>query len=125
MKPWAKGIIVAATGAAVLASAAAFAMSKPLMVIRFNQRKVYFEQPLYTAASKALGRKSDVRFTLVSYVPVGGTPEKDEALAQRAAANMREVTSALMKIGVPPQQVSTNAQGGAGLQYDEIHIYVQ
>lgn len=111
---------------ALIGSASAFAFSsKPLMVIRFNQRKVYFEQPLYTAATHAVGRKSDVVFNVISYVPVAGNPSQDEALMQRAAGNLRDVTAALVKMGVPPQQVTASTQSGAGLNYDEVHIYVQ
>lgn len=109
----------------VLAPVAQAFSDKPLMVIRFNQRKVYFDQPLYTAVSKALARKSDVMFVLVSYIPVAGNPQQDEALAQRAAANVRDVTAAMVKMGVPPQQMSTQVQSGAGLQYDEVHMFVQ
>ena len=120
-----KWIMAGLVCVSMLASAAAYATSKPLVVIRFNQRKVYFEQPLYTAATRAVNKKPGVVFNLISYVPIAGNPQGDEALAQRAAGNLRDVTAALVKMGVPPQQVNTTTQAGNGLQYDEVHIYVQ
>lgn len=126
MKRFVYGLMAMVVAAGMLVSVAAEAFSgKPLMVIRFNQRKVYFEQPLYAAATKAINKKSGVVFNLISYVPIAGNPDQDEALMQRAGGNLREVTAALVKMGIPPQQVTTNTQPGQGLNYDEVHIYVQ
>ena len=48
----------------------------PLMVVRFNQRHVYYQRPLYTAVSRALEVKPSARFTMVSVVPThGGEPQ--------------------------------------------------
>lgn len=100
-------------------------INKPLVVLRFNQRKIYFEQPLYSAVSKAVQVKPNVRFSLVSYVPNVGDLEKDQKLMAKANKNVRSVTDAMVKMGVPLQRLHVKTQLDPRLKYDEVHIFVQ
>lgn len=98
---------------------------RPLVVVRFNQRKVYFEQPLYTAVSKAVQVKPDVSFQLISYVPRTGNEEKDMQLLSNASQNTKNVADSLVKMGVPKQRISMATEFDPSLRFDETHIFVQ
>lgn len=100
-------------------------INKPLVILRFNQRKIYFEQPLYNAVAKAVQVKPNVRFSVVSYVPNVGDLEKDQQLMARANKNTRSVTDAMVRMGVPLQRLHVKTQLDPRLKHDEVHIFVQ
>ena len=47
---------------------------RPLVIIRFDQPKVDYEQALYTAVRRALDRRPDANFDLVAVAPNAGSP---------------------------------------------------
>ncbi len=100
-------------------------MHKPLMIIRFNQPRVFYKKSLFTALSKAIEVEPSVMFNLVSYVPRTGDAASDERALAKANAHLREVVGQMRKMGVPQTQISINNELQAGLRYDEIHIFVR
>jgi hypothetical protein len=107
-----------------LPSVLAVSMHTPLMIIRFNQQRVFYKKSLYTALSKAISVKPSVMFNLVSYVPRSGDAVRDERLLVEANAHLREVIGQMRQMGVPQSQISVNNELEAGLRHDEIHIFV-
>lgn len=101
------------------------AADTPLVVIRFNQRRVYYEQPLYTAVSRAMEIKPDVRFHLIGFVPATGDSSKDEKLLKLSNQHLSEVSRTLMGMGIAQPQISTSTELASGIQFDEVHIFVQ
>lgn len=91
----------------------------PLMIIRFNQRHVYFERSLYNVVSKALEVKSSVMFDLVSMVP------GSERGAAAAEGNLGKVVSALSEMGVPRSRLSISRQDAPNLEASEVHLFVR
>ena len=89
----------------------------PLMVIRFNQPRIYFQRPLYNAVSRALAAKPSVMFNLINYVPT-----KDNGAAQR---DLQAVLNTLNEMGVPSSRVSVNSQQDPTLRFSEVHLYVR
>ena len=101
-------------------------INKPLVLIRFNQRKVFFQQQLKTAVMRAMDVRPNVMFSMVSYVPITGDTLVDQRKIATAAANTRDVTKSLIEMGVPPQQIhSTTEFANRHDGYDEIHIFVR
>ncbi len=95
----------------------------PLVVIRFNQRKVYFEQQLYNAVSRAVAIKPTVLLEVVSFVPTGTSNRSvTEDMAKR---NLSNVIQTLTKMGVPRERINVVNERSAALRYHEVHIYVQ
>lgn len=114
--------------AAPVADSKAFdpdALKQPLMVIRFNQRTVYFEKPLYNAVARALEAKPEVMFNVVSLVPSRGEQGPSDAAKDRAEANLGKVVRYLESIGVPKSRFGVERQDGGPIGSDEVQIFVR
>lgn len=103
-------IIAAALALGMLASAAY--AETPLMVIRFNQKNVYFAKPLYNAVSQALDAKPNARFDVVSVTAGGPTGEH----------NLGKVVATLNEMGLPASRYSVTRRT-ANVAADEVRIY--
>ena len=106
-------------------AAAIAANETPLVVIRFNQSRVYFEQPLFTAVSRAVEVKPNVRFNLVSFVPATGDARRDQAMQQQASRNVSRVAQVIREIGIPETNIHVSREWAQGITHDEVHIFVQ
>lgn len=111
---WAQPAVVGVSG-----------ISKPLVVIRFNQRKVNYEQSLYMAVSQAVSAKPDVVFDLVSYVPNGTNPEMSQKLMSEASVHLREVADNLVRMGIPAQRLNVTSELEPSIRFDEVHVFVR
>lgn len=108
------------------ASAAAWAQSAvPLVIIRFNQPNVYYDQQLYTALSKAVAVKADLLVDVVAYAPQTGNAQVDKAWQAKASQDAQGVVATLEQLGVPRSRVTVTGQPQPGLRFDETHIYVK
>ena len=110
---------------ALLAASHAVADPAALVVIRFNQPRIYFDQQLYSAVEKAVAVKPDVMFDVVSNAPVTGDALRDQQWITTASRNTQAVVAALQKIGVPAERLRVTGQTKSGLRYDETHIFVR
>lgn len=99
--------------------------SEPLVIIRFNQQRVYYDQQLYNAISKAVAIKPEVMIDVVSYAPVTGDSKTDAAWQQAAGAHTQQVVASLQQIGVPASRISISGQRQPGLRFDETHVFVR
>ena len=118
--------------AAPLASAApgparsvAIGARRPLVVIRFDRPDVPYEQALYTAISRALERRPEAQFDLISVAPSKGTVA-DVALAQsRSRSSAKKVMRTLTDMGLPANRVALSATTSGQASTNEVHIYVR
>ncbi len=95
--------------------AADMAQEKPLLLIRFNQPRVYFDRSLSQAISSAERVKPGITYDVVSYSTSGDA---------KAGDNLRLVLGGIYKQGVPSSRVQIHSEPVAsGSQ--EIHIYVR
>jgi len=92
----------------------------PLVVIRFNQRTVRYEQPLYNAVAKAVEIKPTVMFELISYVPANAG---DQAKAA-AGAQANRVAESLVKMGVPRSRLQLATEMTPEVKNHEVHVFV-
>lgn len=97
----------------------------PLVVIRFNQRRVFFEKPLYNAVSKAIAIKPGTIFEVVSFVPQASSSGGQERVDANAASQQAQVVNTLRQIGIPRQQIRTSRDIAPDAQFHEIYVYVE
>lgn len=107
------------------AQAAGSHQTTPLIIVRFNQRSVYYQQPLYNAVSRAMQVKPGVRFNVVSVVPVAGDADTDSQLQDVARANTGRLMQDMLQMGVPQNQLTVSYQTSAAVETNEVHIFVQ
>ncbi|WP_037257048.1 hypothetical protein [Rhodovibrio salinarum] len=96
---------------------------QPLVVIRFDQDNVDYEQPLYSAVRRVLDRRPEAGFDVVAVAPQGG---QQSALGlSRARRQAERVLRALNEMGLPPSRVSLSATTSARANVNEVHVYVR
>lgn len=97
----------------------------PLVVIRFNQERVYFDQQLYSAISKAVAIKPELLLEVVSLAPSTGNAEIDRQWQAAASSHTQSVVVSLQSMGVPASRIQVSGQLQPGLRYDETHVFVR
>lgn len=108
----------------MLAAHAAHA-AEPLVIIRFNQSRVYYDQQLYKAISQAVAIKPEVMIDVVSYAPETNNTTIDRQWQAAASAHTQQVVNTLQSIGVPLSRITVSGQRLAGIRSDETHIFVR
>lgn len=107
------------------AAAPAAADDRPLVVIRFDQADVAYEQPLYTAVSRALERKPNATFTIMAVAPNAGTPGQVAVNTNASRQNAENVLRSLTNMGLPADRVSLSATMSPDIQSNEVRIFVR
>lgn len=111
---------------AILVAHSALAQSaEPLVIIRFNQPRVYYEQQLYNAISKAVAIKPDLTIDVVSYSPEVTSSSASDDWQETASAHTRGVVNVLTQMGVPMSRIHVSGQRMSGINFDETHVFVQ
>ncbi|MEJ0009595.1 MAG: hypothetical protein WDN72_03135 [Alphaproteobacteria bacterium] len=95
--------------------------NRALVVIRFNQAHVYYEDSLYGAISQAVAAKPDVMFDVVSYAPNGSDKSRWQ---QVASGDTQAVVASMERMGVPASRIRVSGQYLDGIRYDEVHVFV-
>jgi len=98
---------------------------RPLVVIRFDQPDVAYEQPLYTAVSRALERKPTATFTIQAVAPNAGSPSQVAVNTNASRQNAENVLRALTNMGLPADRVSLSATMSPDVQSNEVRVYVR
>jgi hypothetical protein len=104
-----------------LAQPVAFS-EKALVTIRFNQQRVYYDQQLFGAVSKAVAVKPTVTFDIIAYAPSTGNAATDTQWRQAASAHAQAVVATMQNIGVPLSRMHVSGQHMPGLKFDEVHV---
>lgn len=97
----------------------------PLVVIRFNQRKVYYERQLYNAISKAVEIKPSVVFDVVSFIPQTSNESRNERYMEDAQIDKSKVIKSLVGMGIPRERLRVSNQKAPNIRHHEMHIYVE
>ena len=98
---------------------------KPLVVIRFRQPQVAYEDALYGAVKSALQRRPSASFDLVAVAPAAATPAQVDANGRAAKRYATTVLHSLTDMGVPAERVSLSSTSSAQVKNDEVQIYVR
>lgn len=103
----------------------AVAERRPLVVIRFDRPNVTYEQALYSAVKRALERRPEATFDLVAVTPNAGTPAQVALHTDASKRNAETVMRSLTNMGLTADRISLSATTSAGVQSNEVQIYVR
>ena len=115
----------ARTAARVQASPSPQTTDRPLVVIRFDRPNVPYQRALYTAVSRALDRKPDATFQLVTVSPQSGTPARTALNKTAAKRNAEGVLRALADMGLPGHKISLSSTTSTEAENNEVRIFVR
>lgn len=101
------------------------AKNEPLVVIRFDKPDVKYEQPLYTAVSRALQRKPNATFTVMAVAPNAGTPAQVALNTNASRQNAENVLRSLTNMGLPADRVSLSATMSPDIRSNEVRVFVR
>ena len=96
---------------------------RPLVIIRFNQPNVNYEQALYTAVNKVLQNQPNATFDLVAVSSVNGGTAKAALNANETRRNAQNVLRSLVDMGLPPGRVSLSATSSSS--GNEVRLYLR
>ncbi len=96
----------------------------PLVVIRYNQPRIYYDKQLYNAISKAIKIKPSVTLSLVSFIPENGSDERKERVKTLADRQIGKLIVDLRKMGIPRDRVSVSKEYVSDARYHEVYMYV-
>jgi len=92
----------------------------PLLIIRFNQPHVYFQEPLKKVVAEVNYAKSDANYEIQSVLPISAqnssSQNSDKALL---------VTAELNKLGVSTSRISSNISYSNDVINQEIRVFVK
>ncbi len=98
---------------------------RPLVVIRFDNPNVEYEQALYTALKGALDRKPDAVFDLVAIAPTKGATGQSAVKSTTTKRHADQVLRSMSNMGLPGNRVTTSQTSSDTLDATEIQIYVR
>lgn len=93
---------------------------RPLMIIRFDKRKVNYEQSLYKAVKAALDKRPATKFEIVAVSP--SNTKKGE---KEAAKNAEGVKDALLAMGLPAGRIYSSKTVKTSIKTTEVHLYLR
>ncbi len=96
-----------------------------LVLVRFNEPQVDYEDQMYQAVSTALDRKPDANFTIVAVTPKGNDPAAIGGDVERAERNAENVKSSLIQLGLQPNRISMSSINSDVAQSPEVHLYIR
>ncbi len=106
-------------------AAALVGQRQPLVVIRFADPNVQYEQALFSVVNRALERRPNAGFDLVAITPNLGTPAQISLATTKSRRNAENVLRSLTSMGLPADRVTLSATSSAQAQGNEVHVYVR
>ncbi|MDF3073760.1 MAG: hypothetical protein K0S54_1427 [Alphaproteobacteria bacterium] len=107
------------------AAPVSLANRRPLLIVRFDQPRVQYEQALYAAIAEAIQRKPDATFDLLAVAPARGSIA-DVSLSTTASKRHAEnVLRSMTEMGVNPNRVGLASTTSQVAQNSEVHLYVR
>lgn len=97
----------------------------PLLVIRFNQARINYNDQLFFAATEAVKTKPSVIFDVVAYAPTSSNKAKNTKYRENAQFYGRRIANDLVKMGVNQAQVTVKTQTDGSLKNEEVKIFVR
>jgi hypothetical protein len=97
----------------------------PLVVIRFDQPNVPYDEPVRKAAALALQRKPTAIFDVVASAPAEGAPDAVASAREKSKADAEGVVRSLMNAGVPSNQLTLTLATPETGKAAEVRIFVR
>ena len=96
-----------------------------LVLIRYNQAVVDYEQQLSHAVSTVLQREPNAEFSIVAVTPVHGDPSDLASQQEAVGRNADAVKSSMVQLGLAPARISMGSTQLEKAQTAEVHVYVR
>lgn len=96
----------------------------PLMVLRYNQPRIYYDKQLYNIIKKAVAIKPNLILSLVSFVPKARSESSQEGIDASAAKHLSQLVVDLRAMGIPQKSINITKDSAPDAQFHEIYIYV-
>jgi len=106
-------------------AAALVGRKQPLVVIRFSDPNVDYEQVLFTVVGRALDRRPNAAFDIVAVAPQVGNSAQVALATNRARRNAEKVLRSLTNMGLPADRVTLSATSSPNVQVDEVQVFVR
>ena len=110
----------AASGGVQLASA-----GTPLVVIRFDQPNVDYQQILYAALNQALQSRPNAGFQVVAVSPTRGNAASVQIAQTTAARYAQQVMRSMTSMGVPATRMAVGSATDPGAANSEVRVFVR
>jgi len=110
----------AASGGVQLASA-----GTPLVVIRFDQPNVDYQQILYAALNQALQSRPNAGFEVVAVSPTRGNAASVQIAQTTAARHAQDVMRSMTNMGVPATRLAVGSATDPGAAGSEVRVFVR
>lgn len=117
--------VMLCTAAVPTVAAAQTYADTPLLVVRFNQDRVYYQQSLYSVISRAVQAKPSVMFNIITLIPQTGDSSSDKKSTVVAQTNTNALVRDMVQMGVPQNRIRVSYQNGSNLQSSELHMFVE
>lgn len=98
---------------------------QPLIIVRFNQPKVWFEKQLYNAVSQAVAAKPTVMFDVISVAATGPDGQPTAQQSRQAEDGLNRVVRVMNDMGVPASRIAVSRQTSAAAESGEVHVFVR
>jgi len=95
-----------------------------LVTIRFDQPDPDYDAVLADGVHRAMARKPDVLFTVLTLVPLAGSPDAQLAAETAAAASGRSIAASIVADGAEPGQVEQAVRSEPNLTLKEVRVIV-
>jgi hypothetical protein len=96
-----------------------------LVLIRYNQPNVDYQQQLSQAVGTAVERRPNAEFSVVAVSPANGDPADLAQAEQTAKANADEVKRSLIQMGLSPSRITMASTQAQTAQTPEVHVYIR
>lgn len=93
---------------------------RPLMIVRFDKKKVDYEQLLYKAVKAALDKRPATHFEVVAVSPADAKTGATEAIK-----NAEGVKEALLAMGLPASRIYSSQTTKPSIKTTEVHLYLR
>ena len=95
----------------------------PLLVLRMTDPQADWRTPLDDAVSAAVFRKPDVRFEVLTPVPVNAKKAVQDGFLRNGAADAQMVAYALQSDRISADHITLGVQGDPGTPTREVRLY--
>ena len=107
------------------ANASVPSVGRLLVLIRYNQPNVDYEQQLSQAVGTAMERRPNAEFSVVAVSPASGDPASLADAEQSAKSNASEVKRSLIQMGLAPSRITMASTQAQTAQTPEVHVYIR
>ncbi len=96
-----------------------------LVLIRYNQPNVEYEQQLSQAVGSAIEKRPNAEFSIVAVSPSNGDPADLAKQREDAQRNAEAVRRSLVQLGLAPSRITMANTQMDSAQTPEVHVYIR